>query len=452
MFKLSRFKRGGVHPHENKDLSKKNEIINADLPKLVKIPLQQHLGAPAKCIVNEGDEVKEGDLIGEAAGAFSANIHASIQGKVKGVIKEKTTVGFDSDMVVIEFEGSFSGQLSKTLYPKDWEGFDRETILSKIRNAGIVGLGGAAFPTHIKINPPEDKNIRYLIANGVECEPYLTCDHRLMLEKGPEIILGIKILLKMMAVDKAIIGIENNKRDAIEYLDELCSTEPDIDVLPLKVNYPQGAEKQLIEAAIRKEVPSGGLPMDVGCVVSNVGTLFATYEAVVFDKPITDRVVTVTGSIIKKPGNYKTRIGTTISELLEECGLKETPKKVIVGGPMMGFAQENLDSPVVKGTSGLLVLSEKEVDDGEELPCIRCGACIRVCPVYLMPCTMKELCNANQFEEVKGIGLFDCIECGCCSYVCPSKIPLVQYFRLGKLMIKAEKKYIDHKIPTIPFN
>ncbi len=452
MLELKRFRGGGVHPPENKGLSNHNRIINADLPKIVKIPLQQHAGAPAKCIVEAGTEVKEGDLIGEAVGAFSANVHASIQGKVIDIVKEATVVGLESEMVVIEFEGSFQGQIGGQPLKVSWEGQARDVILKKIRAAGIVGLGGAAFPTHIKVSPPEDKKIELIVANGVECEPYLTCDHRLMLEKGMEIIEGLKILQKLLRVDKAIIGIENNKQDAVQYMDALCQKEENIDVLPLKVNYPQGAEKQLIHAAIGKEVPSGGLPMDLGCVVSNVGTLLAVYEAVVFDKPITDRVVTVTGTIVKKPGNYKTKIGTTIQDLLDECGLTEEAGKVIAGGPMMGFAQQYLDIPIVKGTSGILVLSQKEVDKNEEQPCIRCGACIRACPMYLMPCTMKDLANANLFDEVKDIGLFDCIECGCCSYVCPSKIPLVQYFRLGKLMIKAEKKYIDHKVPTIPIH
>lgn len=451
MLKLSRFRKGGVHPRENKDFSNQAKIVNADLPKVVKIPLAQHLGAPAKCVVNPGDLVQEGDLIGEATGAFSANVHSSIKGTVKEIIKDKTPAGNESEMVVIELDGTFVGQVGVMPGAQNWEALDRQAILDRIRKAGIVGLGGATFPTHIKVSPPEDKKIDFLIANGVECEPYLTCDHRLMVEKGEEVLTGLKILMKMMDVPKAIIGIENNKPDAIEQLDKLCANESSIDILPLRVQYPQGAEKQLIEAAIGKEVPTGGLPMDVGCVVSNVGTLFSVYEAVIYDKPITDRVVTVTGSIVNKPGNYKTRIGTTIDNLLDECGLKETPKKVIIGGPMMGFAQEKLDIPVVKGTSGVLVLSEKEVRDSEEKPCIRCGACIRACPMSLMPCSMKELCNANQFDEVKKIGLFDCIECGCCSFECPSHIPLVQYFRLGKLMIKAEKKYVDYKVPTIPF-
>lgn len=452
MLKLSRFKPGGVHPSNNKERSNKKNIINADLPKEVKIQLQQHLGAPAECIVKVGDDVKEGDLIGKASGLMSANVHASIQGKVKAIVKEHTVSGFQSEMVVIEFSGSFKGEIGAHNHKANWEQIDRENILKKIKAAGIVGLGGAAFPTHIKINPPQDKTIKMIIANGTECEPYLTCDHRLMLEKGFEIIQGIKILQKLMRVDQAIIGIENNKLDAIQYMDALCQKENNIDILPLKVNYPQGAEKQLIYAATDKEVPAGGLPMDVGCVVSNVGTLYSIYEAVVYEKPITDRVITVTGSIVNKPGNYKTRIGTTVRNLLEECGLAEEPKKVIVGGPMMGFTQNNIDVPVVKGTSGVLVLSKKEARQLDERPCIRCGACIRACPMSLMPCTMKELTNTNLFKEVKAIGLLDCIECGCCSYVCPSKIPLVQYFRYGKVMLKNKKKYINYKIPTIPFN
>ncbi len=452
MLKLSRFKRGGVHPPENKDISSQRSIINADMPKIVKIPLQQHAGAPATCIVKEGDSVKEGDLIGQANGSFSANIHSSIQGTVKSIVKEPTPIGFLSDMVVIEFEGTFSGQVNSFQKKGSWEHISRDEILKKITSAGIVGLGGAAFPTHIKLNPPKEKKIHTLIANGVECEPYLTCDHRLMLEKGLEIIEGIKILKKLMNVEQAIIGIENNKMDAISHMDDLCNKEKNIGVLPLKVNYPQGAEKQLILAALGKEVPTGGLPMDVGCVVTNVGTLYSVYEAVVYDKPIVDRIVTITGNTVKKPGNYKTKIGTPIKDLLDECGLTEKPKKVIIGGPMMGFTQHNLDTPIVKGTSGILVLSEKESKEHDEQPCIRCGECIRACPAYLMPCTMKDLSQANRFEELKKIGLFDCIECGCCSYVCPSHIKLVQYFRLGKVIIKSDKKYIEHKTPVIPFN
>ncbi len=449
MLALKKFKKGGVHPPEKK-FTKDSPIKNADYPKIVKIPLSQHFGAPAKCVVKKDDVLKEGDLIGEADGAFSANVHSSIQGKVTDIVKENNAVGLATEMVVIEFEGPFTGEIGNFTHKTDWQSYDRDALLKKIRGAGIVGLGGAAFPTHIKVDPPKEKKIEYLIANGAECEPFLTCDHRVMVEKASEIVEGLKIIKKLMSVDKAIIGIENNKQDAIKLLDQLCKNESGIDVMPLKVQYPQGAEKQLINAFSGKEVPSGGLPMDVGCVVSNVGTIFSVYEAVVYDKPIFERVLTVTGSIVKNPGNYKTRIGTPINDLLEECGLKEDPAKVIVGGPMMGFAQENLQVPIMKGTSGLLLLSKKEVDNTPEGPCIRCGSCIKACPMGLMPTGMKELSNANLFEDLKNIGLLDCVECGSCSYVCPARIPLVQYFRYGKVMLRNKKKYVEHKIPVLP--
>ncbi len=452
MTKIKHFKKGGVHPNENKGRSSSKEIKNADYPKIVKIPLQQHLGSPAKCIVKVGDIVNTGDVIAQASGIMSSNIHSSIDGTVKDIVIENSSIGIPCEMVVIEFRGEFQGLIGKYKQNIEWRTLDRNTILQKIRDAGIVGLGGAAFPTHIKINPPKDKTIDFLIANGAECEPFLTCDHRLMIEKAVEILEGLKILMTMMDINKAIIAIENNKKDAIKLMEHICNKEDNINVVPLRVRYPQGAEKQIIEAIFKKEVPSGGLPMDVGCVVSNVGTLYSVYEAVVHDKVLTERIVTVSGNIVKNPGNYKTKIGTLIKDLLGECLLSETPKKVIAGGPMMGFSQLNLNAPITKGTSGVLVFSENELDDTPEGQCIRCASCVRACPMYLMPNSMKELCNANLFEDVKKIGLLDCIECGSCSYVCPSKIPLVQYFRYAKVMLRIQKKYSGYKIPVIPLS
>ncbi len=433
--KIKTFKRGGIHPEENKHFTEGKSIENFPIPKKVIIPLSQHTGAPARPLVKKGDTVTEGQLIGEKNGKISANIHSPVPGKVIDVGNYLTFTGKKLLSVVIQTEGEFS---LKTKEPVAWEELDREQLLQKITDAGIVGLGGAAFPTDVKYSPPPDKKIEYLIINGAECEPFLTSDDALMREKADEIIEGIKICMKILNVNKAFIGIELNKKEAIKIFSQKLNDNK-IEVVGLKTRYPQGGEKQLIKAITGREVPSGGLPMDVGTVVSNVGTVYAIWEAVVYNKPLIERVVTITGRIVENPGNYKIRIGTTIKEILETIKLKEEPEKIIFGGPMMGISVQSLDVPVVKGTSGILFMGKKEVnrfDYSKYNSCIRCARCIKVCPMGLNPSMLSILGETGNYSEMKEYFIFDCIECGSCSFVCPSTRPIVQWIKIGKARLK----------------
>jgi electron transport complex protein RnfC len=439
--KLKTFPRGGIHPHGNKFYTKDKQIKTASLPPMAVIPMHQHMGGPAECTVKEGDRVEEGMLIGRASGFFSSNVHASVPGKVLSVSDIYLPNSIKSKAVEIEMEGEFS-RLGKTNTKRDWVTLSKEEILDNVSAMGIVGLGGATFPTHIKYKIKKKQRLEFLIINGVECEPYLTCDHRLMLERSDEILEGIKILQKLINPENTIIGIEANKPDAIELLlEKVKEKQLDIKIEALRLKYPQGDEKQLIKALIDREVPSGGLPLDIGAVVSNVGTVFAVYEAVAFEKPLIERFVTVTGSVVKEPGNFKVRIGTKISHLIEECGgFTEIPGKVIVGGPMMGFPLCSLDSPVTKGVSGVIALSKKEAKIGEETGCIQCGSCIKACPFGLNPTRLYKLVEHQMYDEALKEDLMDCKECGCCAYVCPARIPLVQGMKLGKLMLHKKKE------------
>lgn len=306
--------------------------------------------------------------------------------------------------------------------------------------AGIVGLGGAAFPTHVKLSPPKEKKIDTVILNGAECEPYLTSDHRLMLERSKDILEGLKIIMKILGVSKGYIGIEQNKPDAITKMKEVARGETNIEVRDLKVKYPQGAEKQLIKAILDRDVPAGGLPMDVGVVVQNVGTAKAIYDACRYGRPLIERVVTVTGRGVNEPKNLRVRIGTQFSQLLDECGgFKDSTVKVIAGGPMMGIAQTNTEVPVIKGTSGILILTSKEAEKAEYLPCFRCGRCIEACPMKLQPSILSVLIEKGKYQEAKENNLLDCFECGSCAYVCPAKRPMVQFMKLAKLFVLAKK-------------
>ncbi len=435
MSKTATFQRG-VHPEEAKGLSAHCNIIKAGLPKRVVIPLSQHTGAPAKPEVAIGDSVKKYQVIGTPQGFVSAPVHASISGKVIAIADFPHPSGKMIPSVVIESDG-----LDEAIALKenpDYLSLSGDEIKSLIKDAGIVGLGGAAFPTNVKLSPPKEKAIDSVILNGAECEPYLTADYRLMLEHPQEIINGLKLLMKAVGVTKGYIGIENNKPDAIEKMREAASGEPNIEVVTLEVKYPQGAEKMLIKAITGREIPSRGLPMDVGVVVQNVGTAFAVYEALRYGKPLVERVVTVTGRGIKEPKNFLVRMGTLMSELIEQCGgFTEDVVKVIMGGPMMGFAQGSLNVPVVKGTSGILILTEDDyISSDEYLACIRCGSCIDICPMGLNPSMLSILAEKGHYEETKEYSLFDCFECGSCAYVCPSNRPMVQFFRLAKSMVK----------------
>ena len=433
---IKSFGRGGVHPKGNKHIAKDHAIDNFHIPQKVYISLSQHLGKPAKPVVNKGDIVTEGQLVGEMDGMFSANIHTGVPGKVVDVGNYLTINNFKVPTVVIQFEGELTKDNDKK---EDWLKLLKENIIEKVTNAGIVGMGGAAFPAHIKLNVPPEKKINFLIINGTECEPYLTCDYRLMMEKSDELLEGIKILQKVLDVKKAYIGIELNKKDTIKKYKELTLNNKDgIEVVPLRVRYPQGGEKQLIKAVIKKEVPSGGLPFDVGALVSNVGTILAIREAVLFDKPLTERVVSVTGTIVKKPGNYKMKIGTPVSDIIEEVGLTEGPSKIIFGGPMMGMAVSSTDVGITKGTSGILFLSTKEdkVKYNEFRDCVHCSKCVLACPSGLNPAILSILSENEKTDMLKENNILDCIECGCCNYVCPANRPIVQFVKLGKLALR----------------
>jgi Na+-translocating ferredoxin:NAD+ oxidoreductase subunit C len=436
--------RGGVHPPGNKHWTERKPIEDMPLPRRVIIPLAMHTGAPAKALVKEGDTVRAGQPIGEPGGFVSAAVHASISGRVTAVLPHlHPAMPTLVPTVVIETPEGESPDGGSWPAPADWSGFSADDLRARIRDAGVVGMGGAAFPTHVKLTPPKERPIDALILNGVECEPYLTADHRLMLEQADAVIGGARIFMKILGLARASLGIESNKPDAIAFLAERCrALEAPIDVVPLKVKYPQGAEKQLIKAILNREVPSGGLPFDVGVVVQNVGTAAAVHDAVARGKPLVDRVVTVTGAGVKEPRNLRVRIGTTFADVIARCGgfaSEEGERKIIMGGPMMGLAQYSLDVPVVKGTSGILVLSDG-VRAGRETTCIKCGRCVAVCPVYLMPNRISDYAEIDKFDQANEYGVRDCIECGACAYICDVKRPIVHLVKYAKLNLAKKKQ------------
>jgi len=390
---LKTFPKGGVHPAENK-LSASRPIEVLPLPEQVSIPIAQHIGAPATPVVAKGDSVRVGQLIAKSNGFVSANIHSSVSGVVESLDPILDSTGYKKPAITIKVEGDeWMEGIDRTADVKKEISLSSEELIVKINEAGIVGLGGATFPSHVKLAVPKGKKVDVLIINGVECEPYLTSDHRLMLEKADELMVGIMVLKKVLGAERALIGIENNKRDAIAHLKNVSTGYPGIEVYPLRVKYPQGGEKQLIKALIKREVPSGGLPIDVGTVVHNVGTTLAVYEAVQKGKPLVERIVTITGKGVKNPGNYLVRIGTPISKLIEAAGgLPEDVGKVVNGGPMMGKAINSVEAPVTKGTSGVILFPSKESLRGEAQPsCIRCGKCVSACPMGLEPYLLNQL-------------------------------------------------------------
>ncbi|MCG8700644.1 MAG: electron transport complex subunit RsxC [Bacteroidales bacterium] len=430
---LKTFAMGGVHPPENK-FSSKEKITPISPTGVVAIPISQHLGAPSQPVVKKGDEVKVGQKIAESNGFVSTNIHSSVSGKVIKIDKNLDASGYKREAVFVQVEGDEwveSIDTSDTLI-KEYNLTSQE-IIEKILNAGVVGLGGATFPSHVKLSVPRGKTADYLVINGVECEPYLTSDHSLMLEKGEEILVGIQLLMKGLKVEKAIVGIENNKPDAIKHLSGLVKNYAGITIQPLKVQYPQGGEKQLIKATLNREVPSGGLPIDVGVVVFNVGSAFAVYEAIQKNKPLFERVVTVTGKSVEKPSNFKVRIGTPIQQLLDAAGgTPEDTGKIVNGGPMMGKAIADTSIPIVKGSSGILLFRREESKRKPVDPCIRCAKCTEVCPMGLEPYLLMPLAQNERFDTLEQNKVMDCMECGSCSYQCPSGRPLLDYIRLGK--------------------
>lgn len=430
---LKTFPKGGVHPKENK-FSAGKPIEKLELPKQVSIPVSQHLGAPAEPVVAKGDVVKAGQLIAKSTGFVSANIHSSVSGKVAKIDKVLDTTGYKQTCIVIDVEGDeWVDTIDKSVEIKNNTDISADEIRTKVSACGIVGLGGATFPTHVKLSVPAGKTCKYLIINAVECEPYLTSDHQLMMEKGEEILIGSKLIQKAIGAEKVFIGIENNKPDAISHMTELSKKFENIEVNALKVKYPQGGEKQLIKSITKREVPSGGLPIDVGCVVQNVGTAFAVYEAIIKNKPLFERVVTVTGKSVQKPSNILARIGTPIHMLIEAAGgLPEDTGKIVNGGPMMGKAVSSVTVPVTKGTSGILIFPESLADRAETFTCIRCGRCTTVCPMGLEPFQLKNMTAAKMYEELQKERALDCMECGSCVYTCPAGVPLLDYIRLGK--------------------
>ncbi len=427
---------GGVHPSDNKKWSNTKAIEVMDLPDVVNIPLGQHIGAPATAKVAKGDKVLTGQLIAEASSFMSANIHSPVSGTVTAVDMQVNGQGLRQMMITIKREGDeWLPSIDRTPQIVRECTLDGAAIIARIKDAGIVGMGGATFPTHVKLSIPPGCKAEYLIINGVECEPYLTSDHRTMLERGEELLTGVEILKRAVGVEKAVIGVENNKPDAIDHLRRLIAEKGyGVTVEPLKVQYPQGGEKQLIAAVTGRQVPPPpGLPIHVGAVVCNVSTAVAVYEAVQKNKPLIERVVTVTGKHVSSPRNLLTRMGTPISKLLEKAGgLPEGDVKVVNGGPMMGRAMVNLDSPVTKGCSGITVLDGAEAHRGTESPCIKCAKCVAACPMGLEPYLVSKVSRRKMWERAEQERVTDCIECGCCQYSCPANIPLLDYIRQGK--------------------
>ena len=433
---MKTFRIGGIHPKENK-FSAGKKIQQINLPKQVAIPLAHYIGAPSEPIVKKGDLVKVGQLIGKANGFISANVHSSVSGKVNKIDVQLDASGYKRPAVFIEVDGDEwmeSIDRSSTIIRECT--LSKEEILKKIQDAGIVGLGGATFPAHVKLMPPPGKKADVLVINGVECEPYLTCDHQLMLEKGEEIAVGITIIMKVLNVNRAVIGIENNKPDAIAHLQKIVSQYKGIEVVPLKVQYPQGGEKQLIDATIGRQVPSGALPIEVGAVVQNVGTTFAIYEAVQKNKPLFERVMTVTGKAASNPANYLVRIGTLLAEVVDQAGgIPDGTGKIIGGGPMMGRSLMNLNVPMAKGSAGILYMPDEESIRKPIKNCIRCTKCVTVCPMGLEPFLLMNQSERNMWPEMEKDRVMDCIECGSCSYTCPSNRPLLDYIRFGKTTV-----------------
>ncbi|AQS05190.1 electron transport complex subunit RsxC [Clostridium beijerinckii] len=431
---------GGIHPKDSKKYTSDKAIELPPLPETVTIPMSQHIGAPCTPIVEVGDIVKKGQVIATSEAFMHSPIHSSISGKVTSIAEMPHTSLVKCLSVVIKSDG-LDEWVDGIPLERDWENLEKKEVLDIIKNAGIVGMGGATFPTHVKLSP--NKEVDTFIVNAAECEPYLTADYRMMIEYADRIVTGVKIVMKTLGVSKGIIGIEDNKPEAVKVMKEAFKgTSVDIVALPTK--YPQGAEKMLIKVLTSREVPSGGLPMDVGVVVQNVGTVIAIYDAVVNGIPIIQRVTTVSGDAIKEPKNLLLRIGTSFKEAISYCGgFSKTPEKLIMGGPMMGMAQFLLDVPVIKGVSGILALSKDAINSGDESPCIRCGRCVEACPMGLIPSMLSILGERHKFKEAKEeYNLLNCIECGSCVYTCPAKRNIVQYIKYSKSqnLAMAQKK------------
>jgi len=434
---------GGAHPPENKSLSENLPIEAFPAPEELLVPFSQHIGAPAVPTVKPGDDVLVGQLVGQAGGFVSCNVHSPVSGKVKRIVKVRHPLGHKVDAALIANDGNYKKAEGVGEERANWLGVSAKEIIDAVQEAGIAGMGGAAFPTHVKLAPPPSKPIDTVILNAAECEPYLTCDCRLLLERTADVVEGLKLILRALTPEntppnklKGIVAVEANKKEAYGKVSALLAGKTNLSVVLMPVKYPQGAEKQLIKTVLGRDVPplsQGGLPMDVGVVVQNVGTAIAVYEAVRYRKPLYERVLTVTGDGVEKPGNLLVRIGTPVEKILHARGLKPSTRRVISGGPMMGIAVSDLSLPVAKGTSGIVALTSAEHWD--VLPCISCGACVRHCPMRLIPSKYSTLGEAGRYEETEAWNVVDCIECGVCTYVCPSKRPIVQHVKVGKSVV-----------------
>ena len=421
-----------MYPKDYKELTEHLAFELFPLPEQIILPLSQHLGKEAKALVKKGEDVKAGQMIAQAEGFVSAPIHTSVAGKVMSLGKEQTSSGFPKDSIVIKHNGTIESE-NILLDPLNPETITANEIRERVALAGIVGQGGAAFPTSVKLNPPKDKAIDVVILNGCECEPYLTRDFRFMIERPEDLISGLKLIMKALGVKRGVIGIENNKPEAIDLLTNKIKYEHGLEVVSLKTKYPQGAEKMLIKAVIGKEVPPGKLPMDVGAVIQNIGTTIAIHDAIVNGEVLITAALTVSGKGIKNPKNLIVPVGTSIQNVIDYCGgVADDAVKIVVGGPMMGVAQFDLHAPVMKATSGILVLTKDEVAENPETPCLRCGQCVGACPLNLMPTKLARYSQLNRFDDAEEAGITVCMECGTCSYTCPANIPLVQWIRLGK--------------------
>jgi Na+-translocating ferredoxin:NAD+ oxidoreductase subunit C len=434
--------RGGVHPDYHKEITAAMAVTKMKVPEKVVIPLQQHIGAPCEPLesIEVGSHVKKGQKIADSKGFVSAPIHASVSGTITTIGPYNHPLGRPVQAVSIESDGE--DLWDEQIKPAgDLEKLTPEQIRKIVREAGIVGLGGATFPAHVKLSPPPEKKIDIVIINGAECEPYLTADHRVMLENPEEIIFGLKVMIKALGAEKGVIGIEDNKSDAIRVMEQAISEKDNISIAHLHTKYPQGAEKMLIQVTTGRKVPAGGLPLDIGVVNHNVGTAVAITNAIREGKPLIERVLTVTGAGVNRPANLLVRVGTLVSEVLDSCGgLNNSTLKLIIGGPMMGLAQPSADIPVIKGTSGILALTDQDVHLAESSPCIRCAKCVDACPVLLLPTAIAQAAEHELFKRAEKLHAVDCFECGCCSYVCPSKIPLTQWIRIAKAEILKAKK------------
>lgn len=435
--------KGGIHPRYCKDISIREPLREAPLPHIAAVPLSQHIGAPNSPLVKKGDVVEEGQLIGDSESFISSPVHAPISGKVLDIKKAFHPALGPTPAIFIERDEE---KPPKKYKEQDIETLSAKDMIQKVRSAGVVGMGGAAFPTHVKLSVPEGKKIETLIVNGAECEPYLTCDHVMMTRKTDEILKGIEILSRILEPENIIIAVEDNKKAAYfafkkKIKESTHKALSKIRVVLLKTKYPQGGEKQLIKAIARREVPPGKLPLDIGFLVQNVGTIYAVYEAVYFNKPLIERIVTISGDCMHRPGNYLIRVGATIKDIVESYGIEvfDPPKKIIVGGPMMGFSEPTMDVPILKNTSGVLLLSEKVARTFEETQCIKCGKCVDVCPVNLVPTDVMKHVKKEYWDNMEDLNISDCMECGACTYTCPARIPLVQYIKEGKA-VTAKKK------------